>query len=743
MIRGAFQIVEENFSYESVFRYLKSGMSGLTNEQIDRLENYAIAKGIRSKKRWMSEFIVLMGGQTESDLRELNESREQFLDEILEFYESCKEKNQTVRGYMTALYQFLRTMNVEEQMEQMRQAFEEQQDYVMEKTYRQIYPYVIQLMDKMVNILGDDVLKPDEVTKILETGLEEMQIGVIPPGIDQVVVGDLTRTRLNEIKVLFFAGLNDGLIPKAAGNGGILNDYEREALEAKGLHLAETMIQSAYTEQFYLYLAVAKPTQHLYLSYATVADDGSSMRPSYFIQRIQKVLPKLAITPMQEQGYFTKEYSMNAFVSGLRKAAEGQDGEDWKQIGIILSEKESIAPYFDAACYENKEKNLSKEAARLLYGEMLQNSVSRLEQFEACAYAHFLRYGMHLMPRNEFKIQPMDLGNVFHRSLELISKKIQTVYEDWKDINESEQEILSNEAVEKAISEWNEELLEDSHRNKYIVTMIKRMTKRTVWALVKQLEHSDFKPYAFEIAFSAYENLDSANLSLDDGVKMHLRGKIDRVDRFEDEDGIYLKVIDYKSGYAKFDLSNFYYGLQMQLVLYMNAVLEIERKKADEKPVIPAGMFYYSLKDPLVDFDPEHDPENQILRKLQMDGYVNSDYKIIEHMENDLSSKCISIPVTRTKSGYGAYSKIMNTACFENVQQYAMDKLRESGNEMMDGKISIYPYQKKKETACDFCDYREVCRFDGRIDEYHVLKEMKAKELLEMWKGDEEDGVDE
>jgi ATP-dependent helicase/nuclease subunit B len=337
----------------------------------------------------------------------------------------------------------------------------------------------------------------------------------------------------------------------------------------------------------------------------------------------------------------------------------------------------------------------------------------------------------------------MDLGNVFHRSLELISKKIQAVYHDWKDINETEQELLSNEAVEKAISEWNEELLGSSHRNQYVVRMIKRMTKRTLWALVKQLEKSDFKPYAFEIAFSSYENLDSANLMLDDGVKMRLSGKIDRVDRFEDENGIYLKVIDYKSGYAKFDLSNLYYGLQMQLALYMNAVLEIERKKSGDKTVIPAGMFYYSLKDPMVEFDVEQDVEQQILQKLQMDGYVNSDYQIIEHMETDLPAKCVSIPVTRTKSGYGAYSKIMDTESFYHIQQYASDKLKEAGNEMMNGKISIYPYRKKKETACDYCDYREICHFDNRIDGYHELKDLKAKDLLEMWKGDGEDGVDE
>ncbi|MDO4942356.1 MAG: helicase-exonuclease AddAB subunit AddB [Lachnospiraceae bacterium] len=741
-IRGVFQIVQENFSYESVFRYLKAGMSGLNPEQVDRLENYVIARGIRGKKRWMEEFTVLISGQTEADLAELNKSREQFLDEVFDFDRACKEKENTARDYMEALYQFLRKCRMEEQMEMLRQQFEECRDYVMEKTYSQIYPYMIGLMDKVVSILGNDRMTIEEVTKILETGLEEMSIGVIPPGVDQVVVGDLTRTRLNDIKVLFFAGMNESFIPKPADGGGILNDHEREMLEEKGLQLAETVIQSAYTEQLYLYLAISKPTEHLYLSYVTVGNDGSSMRPSYFIQRIQKVLPKLKLTDMESSGVYTKEYGMHQFIRGLRTAAEGGKQQEWKVIGKMLLDEKAIRSFLNAACYRNYEENLSYEAAKRIYGEVLQNSISRLEQFEACAYAHFLRYGLKLYPRQEFKIQAPDLGNIFHRALEMISKKIQVTYEDWNEIDDKEQKILTEEAVNKAISEWNEELLSSSHRNQYVAEIIKRMTRRTLWALVKHLENSDFKPYAFEVTFSSYENLESANMELDHGVRMRLNGKIDRIDRYEDEDGIYLKVIDYKSGYAKFDLMNLYYGLQLQLVLYMNAVLEIEEKKADGKPVIPAGMFYYSLKDPIVDQDLEQDAQELILKKLQMDGYVNSDHHIIEHMERDLPKKCASIPVSRTKSGYSAYSKILDTKTFQNIQEYAVHKMLEAGNDMVNGKISIHPYRRKKETACDFCEYKEICHFDHRLDAYRDLVEKKEKDLLEMWKGESEDGLD-
>lgn len=742
-VRGIYQIVQENFSYPSVFRYLKAGMSHLSLEQIDKLENYVIAHGIRGKKRWTTEFVVPGPDLTEEDLKEVNESREQFLDEVFEFYSKCQEKDNTVRDHMEILYSFLRNQRMEEQMETLRRNFEDKKDYVMEKTYAQIYPYMIGLMDKMVNILGAEKMSASQVLQILDSGLEEMSIGVIPPGIDQVVVGDLTRTRLNRIKVLFFAGMNETFIPNVPDGSGVLNDHERELLEEKGLSLAETVIQSAYAEQFYLYLAISKPTDHLYLSYATVGNDGSSMRPSYFIQRIQKVLPQLKLTSFEMSGIYTKEYGTHRFVEGLRKEMEDGGQQEWKGIGKTLLEEEQIRSFLKAACYENHENYLTSEAAKEVYGEILQNSISRLEQFEACAYAHFLRYGLKLYPRREFKIGSVDLGNVFHRALELISKKIQVTYDDWKGIDDREQEILTEEAVNRALSEWNENLLNSSRRNQYVAKIIKRLTRRTLWALIRHLENSDFKPYAFEISFSSYSDLKSANLELDHGIKMKLNGKIDRVDRYEDEDGIYLKVIDYKSGYAKFDLMNLYYGLQLQLVLYMNAVLEIEEKKSVGKPVIPAGIFYYSLKDPLVDQDPETDVEERILKKLQMDGYVNSDYHIIDHMERDLPAKCRSIPVSRTKKGYSAYSKIMDTQTFEHIREFAVKKMLEAGNEMVGGKISIHPYRRKKETACDYCEYREICHFDSRLDVYRDLAEKKEKELLEMWKGDGDDGMDE
>ena len=268
-VRGIYQIVQENFSYPSVFRYLKAGMSHLSLEQIDKLENYVIAHGIRGKKQWTTEFVVPGPDLTEEDLKEVNESREQFLDEVFEFYSKCQEKDNTVRDHMEILYSFLRNQRMEEQMETLRRNFEDKKDYVMEKTYAQIYPYMIGLMDKMVNILGAEKMSASQVLQILDSGLEEMSIGVIPPGIDQVVVGDLTRTRLNRIKVLFFAGMNETFIPNVPDGSGVLNDHERELLEEKGLSLAETVIQSAYAEQFYLYLAISKPTDHLYLSYRT------------------------------------------------------------------------------------------------------------------------------------------------------------------------------------------------------------------------------------------------------------------------------------------------------------------------------------------------------------------------------------------------------------------------------------------------------------------------------------------
>ncbi|MCQ2491560.1 MAG: exodeoxyribonuclease V subunit gamma [Lachnospiraceae bacterium] len=743
-IRGLYQLCEENFSYNSVFRYLKAGMTSLGTQEIDELENYALARGVNSKKRWMAPFDRALYGQTEAQLGQLNNLREQFLDEVLAFYEKSKQKDQTVRAHMTALYEFLVCVNAEEDMGLMADAFKKEGDYVMEKTYRQIYPYLLGMMDKMVEILGEEIMDVKEIRGIVETGLEELKIGVIPPGIDQVVVGDLIRTRLKDIKVLFIAGMNEGNIPKASAAGCILNDFEREFLQDAGVSLSETAIQAAYTEQFYLYLAVSKPTDHLYLSYATVSDDGTSIRPSYFLGRISAILPKLTETVMDQEGYFSPEYSMHTFVEGLREYGK-EDVPGWKEIGSLVLGPEFLEWYLDACCYENKEAKLSSEAVRLVYGEVLRNSVSRLEQFGACAYSHFLRYGLGLRQREEYKLMLNDLGSIFHRSLEQISKNIQMHYDSWKGIGTEEQEALTAQAVSWAVKEYNETLFYDTHRNSYTIDIIERMTKRTLWAILKQLETSDFKPYNFEVEFKSYKDLDAAHLKLENGAVMRLDGKVDRIDRFEDDQFVYLKVIDYKSGQKSFDLTEIYHGLQLQLVIYMNAMMEIEGKKID-KSIIPAGLFYYRLRDPMVEREPGKSTEDKILKELRLDGYANSDYDILEHFEKDVMGDFVSIHAGKLKSGgISKRAKVLTTEQFTSMQKFASEKMLEAGNQIMDGEIDIRPYRKDRkdsETPCVYCEYRTVCHFDPRYDSYRELEKLKPEDVLERWRGADDDGMD-
>ncbi len=745
-IRGLYQLTEENFSYNSVFRYLKAGMSSLAVEEVDELENYALARGINSKKRWLAPFDRPLYGQTDMQLARLNILREQFLDEVLEFYEVSKTKGLCVRDHMTALYQFLRLVNVEETMKMWTDKFHEEENYIMEKTYAQIYPYLLGMMDKLVEILGDEVIDVKEIRSIIETGLEELKIGVIPPGIDQVVVGDLIRTRLKDIKMLFIAGMNEGNLPKAAGDNGILNDFDREFLQEHGIALSETSIQAAYTEQFYLYLATSKPTEHLYLSYATVSDDGKSLRPSYFLGRITNILPKLTVTEMDQEGYYSEKYSMHTFIEGLREYGR-VDVPGWKEIGSLVLGEEFLNWYLDACCYENNEKKLSREAVSLVYGEMLHNSVSRLEKFGACAYAHFLSYGLKLQKRQEYKLMTNELGTIFHRALETISRKIQTTYDNWKEIGEQEQELLTVEAVDTAVADWNGNLLQDTYRNQYAVDIIKRLTKRTLWAILKQLETSDFKPYAFEVEFKSYKDLDAARLMLDHGARMQLEGKVDRIDRYEDEQNVYLKVIDYKSGSKQFDLTELYYGLQLQLVIYMNAMMEIEGRKS-EKPIIPAGLFYYRLQDPMVERTEGASSEGAILKELTLDGYANSDLDILDHYEQvGAGASFVSVSAKKNKNGsMSKASKVLTTEQFEQMQTFATGKMLEAGNQIMDGEISIAPYRKDKDenkTPCRYCEFRSVCHFDPRQDAYRDLEKIKAEEVLARMRGGEEDGMDE
>lgn len=750
-VRSLLQVIEDNFSEEAMFRYLRCGLSQISEDEIDLLENYVLAAGIRGKKKWEARFIYTTHEVAEEDLEALNELRIRVMEPFSELTAVFRKKGATVRECTTALYQFIVSLQIEQQLKYRENQYKEATDLAKAKEYAQIYRIVMDILDKMATLLGDEVMDVSEYAKVLEAGFEAAKVGVIPGGYDCVMIGDIERTRLDDIKVLFIVGVNDGIVPKSDNRGGIISQLEREELAKNHMELAPTARERVFIQRFYLYLAVTKPSKKLYLTYARVGSDGSAKRPSYFIHMIEGLFPGLKaelITGEQiDETLVTPESSMAFLLEGLyQEDAEWNEEKEalWQAL-LHWYEKEpayqeQVKAILEAAELKYHAEPISRAVAKALYGNELKNSVTRLEQYAACACAHFLTYGLRLQERELFEFRMADIGNIYHQALENYSRYLKESAYSWFDITEEAQKQLMERAMEEAIAASGNAAMADTAANRYQVAKMKKIFERTIWALTSQIRQGKFEPAQFEVGFSYTDNLNAVNFKLSEEEHMRLQGRIDRIDTYEDKDKLYVKIIDYKSGNTGFELLSLYHGLKLQLVVYMNAAMELFAKRNPAKEVVPAGMFYYHIDDPMVEgtgSESEEEIRRKILENLRLDGVVNTEDDIFRAMDVELSGKSNVLPISVNKDGTVRKSdKAVDKEEFKLIADYTNYRIAEAGNAILKGNTEVNPYLLKNRSSCDYCPYAAVCGFDKKIPGYEVrrLEELSSEEIYERMK---------
>lgn len=746
-IKSALALYLQDFSYEAVFHYLRSGLVDIERDDIDLLENYIIRTGIRGKKKWSNLFTSKKGDGEEAlaELAKINDIRTRFMEGVASL---APDKQMQAKDYVNKLYDFLVKNEVQQKLAYWENFFLENNQASRAKEYGQIYRLVMELLEQVYQLLGEEQISLQEFADILEAGFGEIEVGIIPQNVDRVVVGDMERTRLKQVKVLFFLGINDGNIPKNTSKGGILSDIDREFLQESELELAPTPRQQMYIQRFYLYLNMTKPSHRLYLSYSKMNSAGKALRPAYLIDVVKKIFPSLQEEfpqnrPILDQ-IVSKEEGLPYLAGMLREYAQngvtGADesaGELFTVYQAYETDIEKRERLTQAAFRRYEDSGLSKAVARALYGMNLENSVSRLETYAACAYHHFLQYGLSLKEREEFGFESVDMGNVYHGVLEMFAGKLADSDYTWFDFPQEFGEKTVREAMEAYAAEYGDTILYSSARNEYVIKRMSRILTRTVFTLQEQLKKGSFMPEDYELSFQFVDDLESVNVALSEQEKMKLRGRIDRIDVAEEDDKLYVKVIDYKSGNKQFDLAALYYGLQLQLVVYMNAAMELEKKKHPDKEVVPAALLYYHIEDPTVETPVELSDEElnqEIQAKLRMNGVVNSNLDIVEKLDRYMQDKSTVIPVEKKKDGtFSSRSSVMSREEFQVVSDYVNLKVREIGREILDGKISVNPYEKGTNEACTYCAYKKVCGFDGSIAGYEKrgLEDMGSKDALE------------
>lgn len=753
-IKSALQLYIRDFSYDTVFHFLRSGMADISREEIDELENYVIRTGARGYRTYSrlftrkTEEMQQGSGQEDTERAEetmerLNRIRQQFADTVETLHMAPRAK---AGEYVDHLYDFLEQNQVQQKLLNYQQRFEQEGDLAKAREYAQIYRLVMDLLDQIYELLGEEEISLQEFADILEAGFGEITVGTIPQNVDRIVVGDMERTRLKQVKVLFFLGVNDGNIPKNASKGGIISDMDREFLIESGTEMAPSPRQQMYIQRLYLYLNMTKPSERLYLSYAKVNSDGKGIRPSYLIDTVRKLFPQLAVEYPQNRSRLEqiegRQEGARYLAEELREYADGTLREEERQDFYLMyrayeADPEGRDRLTAAAFRRYKESGLSRIVARSLYGRQLENSVSRLETYAACACRHFLQYGLSLQEREEFGFEVSDMGNVYHAVLENFAGKLAESGRTWWDFDENFATQAIKEAVEGYAATYGETVLYSSARNEYAITRMSRILTRTVLTLQQHLKQGSFQPDDYELSFRFAEDLDSIHVDLSEEEKMHLQGRIDRIDVSEDAEHVYVKVIDYKSGNKKFDLAALYYGLQLQLVVYMNAAMELESRKHPDKEIVPAALLYYHIDDPTIETPVELTQEQineEILTKLRMNGVVNSDPAVVERLDRFLQDKSKVIPVEKKKDGsFSARSGILSREELQVVSAYVDTKIRQIGREILDGKIAANPYEKGNEEACTYCAYKKVCGFDGSIPGYEKrqLEDLDKQTLMQ------------
>ncbi|HII4441860.1 TPA: helicase-exonuclease AddAB subunit AddB [Clostridium perfringens] len=765
-INSAVDIISKNWTYESMFKYLKTGLikefRGVEGaELIDELENYVLAYGIKGKK-WMEEWVNYSSSilkeeeiseENKQRLERLNDIRETIVNPLDEFNKECKGKK-TLKEFATILYEFLDSkLDVMDTIDKYVDYFKENDMAIEAKEYSEVRDIFIDVLEQAVDVLGNEVMDLNEFMKVLNIGLSQYEMGLIPVALDQVNIGDITRIKSRGTKALYIIGVNDGVLPSASKEEGILSDNDREILLEKGISLASDTRTKIFEEQFLVYTAFTIAEQYLVVTYPLADFEGKSQRPSIIVHRLKKILPNVKeesegfkLVNDKYEKISAKIPTLNELMIAIRKNYDGAEIEDyWKYVyDWYLREpkwKERIEYVRKGLEYTNLENNISKEKAKKLYEDnknKISLSVSRLERYAQCPFAYYIQYGLKAKDRKIYEFTAPDLGSFMHEILDEFTNEIKEKDLKWSDLSKENCRNIINSLVDNQVKNNKSSILNSSKRYSYFTDRFKRILTKSVMVISEQMKRSDFEIYKNELAFGFSKDVNSIKLDLPSGESFYLNGRIDRVDKLNLDGETYLRIIDYKTGSKKFDLNKFYNGLQMQLLVYLDALIN-NSENIVENQAMPGAILYFRIDDPILKSKgdlTEEEIKSEVLKELKLEGLLLDDVKVVKAMDNTLEhgTQSLIIPANMKKAGdLGKNKALITMEQFELLRKYVNEKMVEICQNMIEGKIDIEPCKENKNIVCDYCNYSHICQFDSSLEDnrYKVIPKKKDEDI---WK---------
>ncbi|WP_232696678.1 helicase-exonuclease AddAB subunit AddB [Brevibacillus daliensis] len=741
LIRSSLETVTGNWRYDAVFRALKTDLLSPidishreSRSEIDLLENYVIGYGIHGGYWSQSDPWSFHGDQALYE--EIGRIRGRYATPLQEFEREIKQASKKNTKHMASvLYDYLLALQVPQKLEEWQKQAEQDHDLESFREHEQVWNDVMELLDQVVEVMGEEKLDVAIFSKIMETGMESIRMGLVPPALDQVLIGSMERSRQPDVKALFILGATEGVIPLRPKEEGILSETERDKLENVGIELGPNAKRKLMSEQYLLYRALTRASERLWISCPLADEEGKALLPSGLFNEMKKTLPGLTL------GYFhnepTSEPDRDMILLGRPRQAFRH------MLTLVRQVKKGIAlPAFwwevydwylqhstdekrekwllSGLHYENKAYPLSKKVSKRLYGEEIRMSVSRLEKFQACPYSHFASHGLRLMERQQFRLERFDVGELFHASLKLAVEEMNKQQLDWGQMNETSSMKLADHVVEELVPQTRSSILARTARYRYVTGKLKRAVGRAITVLGEHARRSHFAPIGLEISFGPGGEIPGMTIELEDGMRIHLLGRIDRIDQSLDTETSYLRVIDYKSGPKALILSDVWNGLNLQLLVYLDVAVTNADKWLN-KEVEVGGVFYYQVADPFVSAKQLLTPD-QVAKerqsKLKMKGLMLADPELARLMDNETETGTSDLlPFGIKKDGeFTSYSSVASRKEFDILRQYVRGSIKKLGRRLVDGDISIEPYLQGQMNACQICSYRSVCQFDQLLD---------------------------
>ncbi|MCP8615538.1 helicase-exonuclease AddAB subunit AddB [Salirhabdus salicampi] len=767
LIRSILDVIEGNWRYDAVFRVLKTDFIPKTDydhpldqEAVDELENYVLEYGIRTREKWMNEKTWIYrrfrgfdaGGQTSKEKEKeerINRLRRQVVAALGPFDDKLRKEG-TVKEKCATIFRWLEQLGVPETLEQWRNQYDESGEIERAREQEQVWDAVIQLFDEMVEMLGEEDMTLSVFRTTLETGFESLNFAHVPPSMDHAIVASVDRSRISNVKCAFLLGVNEGVWPQKPTVDGMISDEERSLLLENGISLADGGNRQLLDDRFYVYLAFTTPSDYLWISYPLSDEEGKAKTPSPLINRIKEMFPKVEETLLLEDEDEQNPYrfitvpqkARSILTNQLAKHLRGYPIHDvyWDVLKWFIenepAEGESKRVMM-SLFYENKPTLLTADTAKKVYPELVQTSVSRLETYYKCGYQYFAKYTLGLQDRQIYKLDAPDIGSLFHEALKKITEWLLQDGKTFKDLTKKEIYHYAKQAIEQLSPILQHQILFSSNRYQYILRKLEKVVVRAANILAEQAKRSDFSPAGIELGFGQKEQLPPLYLDLPDGYKLELRGRIDRVDKAEIGDDVYLRIIDYKSSAKDLNLLEVYYGLSLQMLAYLDVVLT-NAEKWIGKSASPAGVLYFHVHDPLIS-EPKSfnmsDIEDEMFKKFKMKGLLLEDENIVKKMDMDLATGASDIvPVGLKKDGsFRKGSKTIEQALFNRLNQYVRQLMTSAGTEIVNGKVDLNPFQQDQQTACTFCSFKSLCQFDATLEEneFRILKKREDEDILQ------------